>query len=217
MRAAPHLVAGLAALLSSTLFTACSSGSSGAAVTVNGQVISRALVLEKIEQHPEARQALGHLVEEALIDQYAAQHRIVVTDAEVAGREAELREQFPGKKWSDMLAVRNIPESGVPTMVRTELLLDKIVADDVRVSPAEVKEYYEKHGGSHNGESLSSATPRITAKLREQQTVQYSLGVMEDLTRQAKIVIHDPLYADLFNPPKIPAGSTAVPAKMTTQ
>ena len=145
MRKAPHLVAGFAALLSSTLFTASSSGSSGAAVTVNGQAISRALVLEKIEQHPEARQALGHLIGETLVNQYAEQHHIVVTDAEVAARERELRAQFPGKKWNDMLAVRNIPDSGMPTLVRTELQLDKIVANDVRVSDADVRGYYEKH------------------------------------------------------------------------
>ncbi|HEX3670382.1 MAG TPA: hypothetical protein VHT92_01625 [Candidatus Cybelea sp.] len=219
MRAAPHLVAGLAALLSSTLVTACSSGSSGAAVTVNGQVISRAFVLEKIEQHPEARQALGHIIGETLINQYAEQHHIVVTDAEVAARERLLRAQLPGKKWNDMLAVRNISDSGVPTLVRTELLLDKIVANDVRVSDADVAGYYEKHRALYQkrGESLASATPQITALLREQESSEYSLGVMEDLTRQANIVLHDPRYADMYNPPKLPSDSAKIPVNITTQ
>lgn len=219
MRKAPHLVAGFAALLSSTLFTACSSGSSGAAVTVNGQAISRAYVLEKIEQHPEARQALGHLIDETMVNQYAEQHHIVVTDAEVAARERELRIQFPGKKWNDMLAVRNIPDSGVPTLIRTELQLDKIVANDVRVSDADVRGYYEKHRAQYekHGKSLASATPEITALLREQESAEYSLGVMEDLTRQAKIVFHEPRYADMYNPPKIPSGSAKIPVDLTTQ
>lgn len=217
MRNAPHFIAGIAALLSSTLFTACSSGSSGVVVTVNGQPIREAVVLQHLRQRPESGQILGHLIEETLISQYAAQHHVVVTDAEVAAREAELKAQLPGNKWNAMLSERNLPESGVPTMVRTELLLDKIVANDVRVSPADVKDYYLQHRGSFRGESLSSATPQITAKLQVQQSAQYSLGVMEDLTRQAKIEIHDRQYAELFKAPKVPSGSAAFPMKMQTQ
>ena len=214
MRNAPRVIIGLITLLSSTLLAACSSSSGDAAVTVNGQPISRSTVLERVERKPESGKILGHLVEEALINQYAQKNHIVVSDAEVAAREEQLKAKLPGGAWSEMLQQRNLSERDVPTFVRTELLLDKIVANDVRVTPADVKDYYDKHRASYDKPgrkaTLASVTPQITALLRDQQTGEYTLGVMQDLTSQAKIVINDPRYADIFKPPTMPPGNTPV-------
>ncbi|MGA8575999.1 MAG: SurA N-terminal domain-containing protein [Candidatus Cybelea sp.] len=214
MRNAPRVIIGLITLLSSTPLAACSSSSGDAAVTVNGQPISQSTLLEHIERKPESGKVLGHLIEEALINQYAEKNHIVVTDAEVAAREEQLKAKFPGSAWSELLEKRNLSESTLPMFVRTELLLEKIVASDVRVTPADVKDYYGKHRASYDKPgrkaTLASVTPQITALLRDQQTAEYSLGVMQDLTTQAKIVIKDPRYADIFKTPAIPPGNTPV-------
>jgi len=214
MRNAPRIIIGLITLLSSTLLAACSSSSGGAAVTVNGQPINRSTILEQVERKPESGKVLGHLVEEVLINQYAEKNHIVVTDAEVAAREEQLKAKFPGSAWSEVLEKRNLSESDLPTFVRTELLLEKAVANDVRITPADVKDYYDKHRAAYDKPgrkaTLATVTPQITALLRDQQIGEYSLGIMQDLTSQATIVIKDPRYADIFKAPAIPPGSTSV-------
>ena len=107
MRKAPHLAAGFAALLSSTLLQRPHRAARPSRLTVRRS--AGRSCWRKSSSIRKPVKLLGRLIGEALVNQYAEQHHIVVTDAEVAARERELRAQFPGKKWNDMLAVRQHP------------------------------------------------------------------------------------------------------------
>lgn len=145
MSKAQRMFAGLAALLASTMFAACSSGGGGAIATVNGQPISRADFEAKLEASPVARNVLQQMVQEALIQQYAKNNNITVTDAEISQREDELKANFPNGSWDEMLKARNLTEADVKTALQEQIILDKALAKDVTISPAQVKQYFDKN------------------------------------------------------------------------
>ena len=67
---------------------ACSTGSGGGNVaSVNGQNISRADFDKKLESSPTARQVLTQMVQQDLIDQYARDKKVDVSQAEIDKKE----------------------------------------------------------------------------------------------------------------------------------
>jgi foldase protein PrsA len=143
MSIAQRTIAGLAALLLGTSVTACSSG--GAVATVNGQEISQPAFQSKLESSPVARSILQQMVQEALIEQYAKNNNITVSDAEISAREDQLKANFPNGSWDEMLKARNLTEDDVKQALREQLILDKALEKQVTITPAQVKQYFDKN------------------------------------------------------------------------
>ena len=143
MSKAQSITAGLAALLVVTSFAACSGG--GTIATVNGQPISQAAFQTKLESSPVARNILQQMVQEALIEQYAKNNNITVTDAEITAREDQLKANFPNGSWDEMLKARNLTEDDVKQALKEQIVLDKALAKQVAITPSQVKQYFEKN------------------------------------------------------------------------
>ncbi len=93
MSKALRITAGLASLLLGASIAACSGG--GAVATVNGQPISRSTFDSRLEASPMGRTVLQQLVQETLIEQYAKNNNISVSNAEIDAREAQIKANFP--------------------------------------------------------------------------------------------------------------------------
>lgn len=143
MSKAQRILAGLPAMLLCAVLAACASG--GAVATVNGEPISQADFAAKLEASPVAKQVLQQLVQEALIDQYAKNNNITVTDDEITARENELKNNFPNGSWDEMLKARGLTEADVKSALREQIILDKALAKDVTITPAQVKQYFDKN------------------------------------------------------------------------
>jgi foldase protein PrsA len=143
MSKAQRTIAGLAALLLGTSLAACSSG--GAVATRNGQAISQADFQSKLESSPVARNILQQMVQEALIEQYAKSNNITVTDDEINAREDQLKANFPNGSWDEMLKARNLTEADVKQALREQVILDKALAKQVTITPAQVQQYFQKN------------------------------------------------------------------------
>ena len=132
MSKAHRIIAGLATALLASSLVACAGG--GTIATVNGQAISKAAFDAKLEGSPTARQTLQSMVQEALITQYAKDNNIVVSDADVATREDQLKANFPNGSWADMLKSRGLSEGDVHKILADQVILDKAVGKGVTVS-----------------------------------------------------------------------------------
>jgi foldase protein PrsA len=143
MSKAQRIFAGLPALLLCASFAACAGG--GSVATVNGEPISQADFTAKLEASPVAKQVLQQLVQEALIDQYAKTNNITVTDDEITARENELKNNFPNGSWDEMLKARGLSEADVHSALREQIILDKALAKDVTITPAQIKQYFDKN------------------------------------------------------------------------
>ncbi len=137
---------GLAALLAGASLVACSGG--GSVATVNGQPISRASFDGRLEGSPQARTVLQQLVEDALLEQYAKNNNITVSDAEIDKREDQIKANFPAGAWDEMLKARGLSETDVRSALQEQLILDKALSKDVTITPAQIQQYYEKNKGS---------------------------------------------------------------------
>lgn len=173
MSKAHRITVGLAALLMGTSFAACSGG--GAIATVNGQPISRSTFDSRLESSPMGRTVLQQLVQETLIEQYAKNNNITVTDAEIDARETQIKANFPSGSWDEMLKSRGLSEADVRSALREQLVLDKALAKDVTISPAQIKDYFNKNRASFDKPETVTARHILVPNLVLANTVEAQL------------------------------------------
>jgi len=125
---------------------ACAGGTSGGNVAaVNGQPITRADFDRKLESSPAAKQILNQLVQQSLIDQYARDKKIDVSQAEIDKKEAETRAKFPPGQFEQIVKNQGLTEQDVQQILRQQLILEKAVGPQVHVTDADVKAYFDKN------------------------------------------------------------------------
>ncbi len=146
MSKAQRITVGLAGLLMGMTLAACSGG--GAVATVNGQPISRDTFNARLASSPMGKNILQQLVQESLIEQYAKNNNITVTDADIDARENQIKANFPSGSWDEMLKSRGLTEADVRSALREQVILDKALSKDVTITPAQVKDYFNKNHAS---------------------------------------------------------------------
>jgi foldase protein PrsA len=147
MSKASRLAVGSATLLLAALLAACSGGT---VMTVNGQAISRAELDSKLEASPYASSVLRQLVQEDLISQYADDHHITISDADITARENQVKQNFPGQQWSETLAARGLTEQDVRDELRLSLILERALGGNVHVSDAQIKQYFDRNHAAYD-------------------------------------------------------------------
>lgn len=191
MSKAQRMFAGLAALLAATMLAACATAG-GSIATVNGQPISRADFEQKLEASPVARNVLQQMVQEALIEQYAKNNNLTVTDAEISQREDQLKANFPNGSWDEMLKARNLSEADVKTALREQIILDKALAKDVTISPAQVKQYFDKNHAAFDKPEEVQARHILVPDLKTADQVEAQLKAGKNFADLAKQYSTDP-------------------------
>jgi foldase protein PrsA len=137
---------GTAALCAS--LAACANGPSGGGgdvASVNGTKITRAELDKKLESSPQAKQVLTQLVQQDLIDQYARDKKVDVSQAEIDKKEAEIKAKYPAGQFETILKNQGLTEQDVQNILKQQLVLEKAVAPQVHVTDADVKAYFDKN------------------------------------------------------------------------
>ncbi|MEA2665865.1 MAG: foldase protein PrsA, partial [Candidatus Eremiobacteraeota bacterium] len=136
---------GTAALCVSLAACSSSGGGGGDVAAVNGQKISRADFDHKLESSPAARQTLTQLVQQDLIDQYAKDKNVTVSQAEIDKDESDIKAKYPPGQFENILKQQGLTEQDVQNILRQQLILKKAVAPQVKISDADVKAFYDKN------------------------------------------------------------------------
>ncbi|HEY2475424.1 MAG TPA: peptidylprolyl isomerase [Candidatus Cybelea sp.] len=191
MSKAQRLTVGLAALLLGTSLAACSDGG-GTVATVNGQPISEASFNQRLQGTPLARTVLQQMVQDVLIQQYAKNNNINVTDAEVAAREAQLKQNFPAGSWDEMLKSRGLTEVDVQAALREQIILDKALTKDVNIKPAAIQDYFNKNHATFDKPETVTARHILVPNLAEAQKVEQLLKSGQSFASVAKQYSTDP-------------------------
>ena len=142
LRAAAAL--GTAALCFSLAACANSSGG-GNVASVNGQAISRADFDRKLESSAAAKQALTQMVQQTLLDQYARDKKVDVSQAEIDKRETEIKAKYPAGQFDTMVKQQGYTEQDVQNILKGQIILEKAVAPQVHVTDADIKAYFDKN------------------------------------------------------------------------
>ena len=162
---------GAAALCASLAACANSSGGGGNIAAVNGQAITRADFDKKLESSPAARQALNQMVQQDLIDQYARDKKVDVTDAEIDKKLDETKARFPAGQFEQILKQQGLSEADVRQILKQQLVLEKAVAPQVKVSDADIKAYFDKNHQLFDKPEQVKARHVLVADAKTAQTV----------------------------------------------
>lgn len=134
-----------AAFLCVTL-TACGIGGSNSPIlTVNGQTIGKADLDRKLESSPAAKQLLTQMVQQMLVDQYAHDNHVDVSDADVAKKEADIRSKYPPGQFEQILAQQGLTETDVHNILRQQIVIEKAIAPQIKISNADITSYFDKN------------------------------------------------------------------------
>jgi foldase protein PrsA len=190
MSKAHRVVTGLATLLLGAALAACSGG--GAVATVNGEPISRSAFEDKLEASPGARNTLQQMVQETLILQYAKSNNITVTDDEINKREDDLKANFPNGSWDEMLKARGLTEDDVKEALREQIILDKALAKDVTITPAQIKQYFDKNHAAFDKPEEVKARHILVKDLATANKVEAALKSGQNFADVAKQYSTDP-------------------------
>ncbi|MDQ2864822.1 MAG: peptidylprolyl isomerase [Candidatus Eremiobacteraeota bacterium] len=193
MSKAGRVCAGLATVFLAASITACSgTGGGGNVATVNGQAIGKADFDGKLESSPAAASTLQQMVREVLIDQYAKQNNLTVSDDEISQRENELKANFPNGSWDEMLKARGLSETDVHNALREQIIIDKAVGKDVKVSDAQIKQYFDKNHAAFDKPEQVHARHILVADIKTANKVEADLKGGKDFAAEAKQYSIDP-------------------------
>jgi foldase protein PrsA len=191
------VVAALGTAALCTSLAACAGGGPGGNVaSVNGQNITRADFDHKLESSPSAKQVLNQMVQQSLIDQYARDKKIDISQADIDKKEAETKAKFPPGQFEQILKNQGLTEQDVQTILRQQLILEKAVAPQVHVSDADVKAYFDKNHAVFDKPEQVRARHILVADLATANTVLAKLKAGGSWDALAKQYSTDPASKD---------------------
>ena len=170
-------------------FTACSSGTGGGGdiATVNDQHISRADFDKRLESSPTAKQVLTQMVQQSLIDQYAKDQKVDISDADVAKKENDIKSKYPPGQFDAILKQQGLTETDVQNILRQQLVIEKAVAPQVHVTDADIKAYFDKNHTTLDKPAQVRARHILVADEKTADAVEAKLkagGNFADLAKQ---------------------------------
>lgn len=192
MLKAHRIAAGVATALLTIVLSACSSGNNAAVVTVNGQAIPKSTLDSKLEAAPTARQTLQQIVQQTLIDQYAKDNKVSVSDDEVNKRINQLQAQYPNGQFDELLKARGLSLDDVKSALREQIVLDKAVGANINVSESQIKAYFDKNHAQFDTPDQARARHILVPDLKTAQLVESDLRSGKDFAAEAKAHSVDP-------------------------
>lgn len=186
MSKAHFIIAGLLAVS----LAACSGG--GSIATVNGQAISRSDFDSKLEGSPAARSVLQQMVQSQLLDQYASKNHITVSDTDITAKEDQIKANFPAGSWDQMLQARGLTEADVHDALRDQIIIDKAVGGNIKISDADIKAYFDKNHAQFDTPESATAKQILVYTLPKAEQVEGLLKKGGNFAALAKQYSQDP-------------------------
>jgi foldase protein PrsA len=123
---------------------ACNNGG-GNVAAVNGQAISRADFDHKLESAPAAKQVLGQLVQQQLLDQYARDKKIDVTQAEIDKKKEETKARMQPGQFDQVVKSQGLSDADLNQIFKQQVVIEKAVAPQTHVGESDIKAYFDKN------------------------------------------------------------------------
>ncbi len=194
---ARRLAAGLVTLTLGLSIAACSSGGGGGDVaSVNGQKISKTDFDNRMEAGPAGKQTLQQMVQGILIDQYAKDNNITVTDDEVAKKEADIKAKYPPGQFEQILKQQGLTEDDVHRILRQQIIIEKAVGKNITISDAQVKDFFNKNHATLDKPEQVRARHILVPDPKTAATVEAKLKAGGDFAALAKQYSTDPSTKD---------------------
>jgi foldase protein PrsA len=174
-----RITAGFTALLLGLALAGCSEGSAGNGggdvATVNGEKISRADYDAKLEASQQGKAVFNQMVQGMLIDQYAKSNNIAISDADVQKKEDDIKSKYPAGQFEQILKSQNLTEDDVKRILRQQLVVEKAVDANIKISDADIAAYLAKNHATLDTQEQVRARHILVADLKTAQDVEKQL------------------------------------------
>lgn len=159
------------------------------AALVNGQPITRLSVIAELEKQG-GKQALSAMVNQTLILQEAKKKNIDVTQKEIDASAKQVEESLKsqGQSLEAALAMQGMTRQDFQIQLKLRSLVEKLLADKIKVSDKEVAGYIEKNKETLPADLKEDEVKKgVMEQLKQQKMANASQAWLADLTKNAKI------------------------------
>ena len=159
------------------------------AALVNGQPITRLAVIAELEKQG-GKQTLISLVNQTLILQEAKKKNIEVSQKEIddAAKKIENSLKTQGQNLDTALAMQGMTRQDFLMQLKLRSLVEKLLADQIKVSDKEVADYIEKNKDTlPTNLKESEIKAGVVGQLKQQKMASASQSWLANLTKNAKI------------------------------
>lgn len=156
---------------------------------VNGQFITRP-AFESAMEKQDGKQILENLVTEKLLEQDAAKKGISVSQSDVDSQVKKIDQQLAsqGQTLDQALAARGMTKADLEDQLKLQTLLQKLLANDIKVSDTEVSDYIDKNKDTlPTGESDDQLKATVKQQLEQQKLTTAAQALVQKLQQQAHI------------------------------
>lgn len=171
------------------LMTGC--GDQKTIAVVNGQKITKGELDARLEQQG-GRQALTQMIQQALIFQYAKDHNINVSDADVQAKLDEISGHFPAGQFESMLKAQGMSMDDARKLVRENLLTQKAVDQNITVTDQQVNDYLKTQHLTLGAAAQVRARHILVKTKAEADAIESKLKSGQDFAALAKQFSTDP-------------------------
>lgn len=151
------------------------------AATVNGRPITRLSLLSELEKQ-DGKQVLQSLLTKEIIRQEAAKNNVTVSkdeiNAEIAKVEETIKKQ--GQTLDQALATQGWSRADLEDQIRTQLLVEKLLAGKIAVTDKEVDDYIKENKSTESKDTILNL-------LKQQKLMTAYQAWIQDLLSKAKI------------------------------
>tara|TARA_B100000508_G_scaffold130011_1_gene116810 strand:+ start:1354 stop:2013 length:660 start_codon:yes stop_codon:yes gene_type:complete len=157
------------------------------AAKVNGESISRLSIVNELEAQAGAA-VLDAMISDILIEQAAAEAGATITDAEVATEITAIEGQITGQGGTleQVLAQQGLTRDSLTEQIKTQKMLEVLLADDITVTEEEIKAFIEANGPLPEGQE-EAAKAQVMEQLRSQKFSTAAQSYVTGLRTQANI------------------------------
>jgi hypothetical protein len=159
------------------------------AALVNGEPITRFQVVSELEKQG-GKQALSSLVNQALIMQEARKKNIQVSQKEVDASLKQIEDSLKsqGQDLNTALSMQGMTRKDLETQLKLRTLVEKLLADKIKVSDKEIADYIEKNKDTLPANATEAENKKsVEEQLKQQKLSTESSAWIEGLTKNAKI------------------------------
>ena len=159
------------------------------AALVNGQPIARLTIIQELEKQG-GKQTLSSLINQTLILQEAKKKNIEVSQEEIDKSAKQIEESLKqqGQNLDTALAVQGMTRQDFLMQLRLRGLVEKLLADQIKVTDKEVSDYIEKNKDTIPTNLKEDEIKKgVKEQLKQQKLASKSQEWLTGLAKSAKI------------------------------
>ncbi|MBI2034321.1 MAG: SurA N-terminal domain-containing protein [Candidatus Levybacteria bacterium] len=162
--------------------------------TVNGQPIDRLTFIRETERLA-GKRTMETLILKTLINQEAQKKNISVTQKEIDEKIKEIEKQYKeqGQDLTAVLSSQGLSKGDIADFVKQDLLMEKLVKQDIKVTGKEVEDYIAKNTSSlPQDKTQEEIKKEVLGMLTSSKVDEKKQALIAQLQKNAKIVNYTP-------------------------